>query len=1107
MEHKQTRKIILVAIAMIIIWFILSVTVRAETSSMLRWQTRGVEAEFLGNSTVKKNNIEKVTIKNSMEGINKTAWDVTINGSGSIKAWYTDEDGDGLYEVTIGSNTGKVVANTDSSYLFSCIGKNNKASIIGLENLDTSKVTNMESMFNGCTNITSLDLGSFDTSEVRYMQCMFKDCESLTNLNIKSFNTSRVVDMQSMFYNCNSIEDLDLSSFNTSEVRHMQHMFRSCSNLSKLDINEFDTNSLTNCNGMFAGCDNLALNTSQFNQENIEPILGETYYIDDFFERNGIKRSNIERLTIKNSIEEANETAWDVSEDGSERVLTWYTDEDNDGLYEVSIGSSTGRVVANPDSSGLFCDIGKDTEAIIEGLENLDTSKVIYMDIMFEGCKNLKVDLSNLDVSEARSMDGMFNGCSGLANINLSNFNTSEVLNMYGMFSGCSSLTDLDLSSFDTSNVSYMDEMFLGCNSLVNLNIRSFDTSKVLYMTDMFTGCSNITDLDLYNFNTDNVIYMNEMFSGCTNLTELNIGRFNTSNVIDMNCMFKECESLINLDLSSFNTSKVINMNQMFYKCRKLENLDVSSFDTINVTDMRHMFYECSNLKNIDVSNFDTSKVTNVRSMFYGCTSLTNLDISGFDTSNVTDMGWMFCNCSNIDGLDVSNFDTSKVTNMKSMFNGCARLTNLDVSGFNTSNVTDMGWMFCNCSNIDGLDVSNFDTSKVTNMKTMFYNCRNLTSLDVSSFDVSNVTDMSFMFSESNGLSIINLTSFKTKEDALIAKMFRLCKDDLAVVIPKDMIINANSIFEDCNNPTIICDKNSSAETFAKNNNVKYVTKPEIEEIQNGVKYTNTVFPTVKYAEICDAKLYMGEKEIKGYQLGNEIQTNGNYTIKAKYPVGEETVVNFSVNLPVSISYSTIEDTNKDVVVTITANKEMQEIDGWTLSKDKKKLTKKYNKNTNEKVTVTDIAGNVSVLEINVSNIDKTMPEIEGVKEGRTYYKEATVKAKDNNLKSVELYKDGSKITTYKNGDKLITKGSYKIIAKDSAGNEAVVNFAIVDYLAGDVNGDGKVSVTDLVLIKRYIVKLIDLTEEQKTRGDINGDEKVTVTDLIKVKRIITKLD
>lgn len=52
-------------------------------------------------------------------------------------------------------------------------------SIIGIENLNTSNVTDMTAMFNDCNRLTSLDLSHFDTSKVTNMGTMFTMCLNL----------------------------------------------------------------------------------------------------------------------------------------------------------------------------------------------------------------------------------------------------------------------------------------------------------------------------------------------------------------------------------------------------------------------------------------------------------------------------------------------------------------------------------------------------------------------------------------------------------------------------------------------------------------------------------------------------------------------------------------------------------------------------------------------------------------------------------------------------------------------------------------------------------------------------------------------------------------
>ena len=85
-------------------------------------------------------------------------------------------------------------------------------------NLDTTNITSMNSMFENCQQITSLDLTNFNTKNVLYMQRMFWACNQLTELNLSTWDTSQVVDMMGMFYACSSLQRLDIRSFTFTKV-------------------------------------------------------------------------------------------------------------------------------------------------------------------------------------------------------------------------------------------------------------------------------------------------------------------------------------------------------------------------------------------------------------------------------------------------------------------------------------------------------------------------------------------------------------------------------------------------------------------------------------------------------------------------------------------------------------------------------------------------------------------------------------------------------------------------------------------------------------------------------------------------------------------------
>ncbi len=104
-----------------------------------------------------------------------------------------------------------------------------------VSNFNTSKVQDMGGMFNSCHDVTRLDLSNFDTSSCTNMSGMFINCGELTEL-ICPFETSKVTDMYSMFSMLPKLTSLDLSTFDTSKVKSMNYMFKNSYDLSRLKL-------------------------------------------------------------------------------------------------------------------------------------------------------------------------------------------------------------------------------------------------------------------------------------------------------------------------------------------------------------------------------------------------------------------------------------------------------------------------------------------------------------------------------------------------------------------------------------------------------------------------------------------------------------------------------------------------------------------------------------------------------------------------------------------------------------------------------------------------------------------------------------------------------
>ena len=214
------------------------------------------------------------------------SWDVSEKGNGSVMAWVIDDpDNSGYYKLYIGG-VGGVKAGTSLAYMF--YGHPNSFSAlktVDLTKLDTSQVTDMSFMFDGCSDLTILDLSNFDTSQVTDMTSMFRRCSSLTALDVSNFDTSKVKDMSFMFQSCSSLTSLDLSNFDTSQVTDMRFMFNYCNSLTELDLSNFDTSQVTDMRFMFNYCNSLTeLDLSGFDTSNVTDMHSMFNYCNSLTE-------------------------------------------------------------------------------------------------------------------------------------------------------------------------------------------------------------------------------------------------------------------------------------------------------------------------------------------------------------------------------------------------------------------------------------------------------------------------------------------------------------------------------------------------------------------------------------------------------------------------------------------------------------------------------------------------------------------------------------------------------------------------------------------------------------------------------------------------------
>ena len=133
---------------------------------------------------------------------------------------------------------------TELDNIFSCSSSSyfDKENIISYDfsHFDSSQITNMNSMFDGCDSIEYINITNFNSSSATDMGHMFQGCTNLKSLDLTNFDTSLVTDMSNMFSDCNSLEYLFIANFNTENLNTATNMFSN--NLQYIDISNMTEN-------------------------------------------------------------------------------------------------------------------------------------------------------------------------------------------------------------------------------------------------------------------------------------------------------------------------------------------------------------------------------------------------------------------------------------------------------------------------------------------------------------------------------------------------------------------------------------------------------------------------------------------------------------------------------------------------------------------------------------------------------------------------------------------------------------------------------------------------------------------------------------------------
>ena len=606
----------------------------------------------------------------------------------------------------------------------------------------------------------------------------------------------------------------------------------------------------------------------------------------------------------------------------------------------------------------------------------------------FKGCISLK----SIEIPESVGFIGSsaFEGCSSLTNIKIPG-------NVYAIastaFSGCNNLQRIDV---DTNNKKYLsDDGIL------------FDKEK----TKILKYPEGKKDTKEYKIPDGIMTISYFAFSGCSNLTSIVI----PESVMTIETgSFSGCSSLRNIEIPK----RVTEIGwSTFDGCSSLTDIKIPE----GVTKIGGSAFEgCSSLTNINIPE----GVTEIggSSAFEGCSSLTNIEIP----EGVTEIGWYtFYGCSSLTDIEIPESVTEIGLNA---FQGCSSLTNIKIP----EGVTEIGrYAFQGCSSLTNIEISE---SVTTIGRGTFQGCSSLTNVNIPE----GVTKIEYRtFAECSSLTNINIL-----EDVTDIEKYAI--DEGTIIYTKSNTEahkyaeeNKQGYIIDDEAPTVVLTPNGN-NNIQKEHNVKIVITDNKEKV--GVKNSSLKYQWTQSKEQPSKGSFTESFENNQTLTKNTDDGEWYLWIYAKDNLDNETIARseafcFDNTAPVlNIKYSTKGTTKENIIVTITANEEIQEVEGWTISTDKKQLTKEYEENAEETITIKDIAGNETTAQIHAQKI---------------------------------------KIGDINADDKIDITDIILLKRHLIAGNRTNWILTGNNLEAADMNENGKVDISDLLLLKREVAQNI----------------------------------
>ena len=402
-------------------------------------------------------------------------------------------------------------------------------------------------------------------------------------------------------------------------------------------------------------------------------------------------------------------------------------------------------------------------------------------------------------------------------------------------FSYCTSLTGVTIPN---SVMSIGDSAFKNCTSLTSIDIPSSVTS---IGNSAFENCYALTSVTI----PDSVTSLGDrVFYNCNSLTSIDLPNSVTSLG---DSAFAYCGALTSITIPDSVTSLG---DGVFYYCDALTSVDIPN-GVANIGNSA--FAYCDALTSVTIG--DGVKSVGSEAFSY-CTSLTDITIP----NGVASIGYRaFAGCTVLTSVTISESVTSIEANA---FNDCTALKGIEVHSDNPQYSSENGVLF----NKDKTELIKYPTGKADTAYSIpstvtrigdraFSYCTSLTSIDIpdsvtsigsSAFEYctaltyvtipDGVTSIeTWAFSHCTSLTSVRIPNGVTR---IPHQVFEGCTALTSAIIPKSVTSIEESAFMDCDNLTIYGLAGTTAEMFAKQTGIPFVSVPMIAKHKSQVRFT-----------------------------------------------------------------------------------------------------------------------------------------------------------------------------------------------------------------------------------------------------------------------------